>query len=711
MNDLKRTLMDIRKMRRDVRMRRETDPEKVADTLETILKEAIVLSTTDDGTMNKAAIKELKQIRRGLLAGQIDAGSKTAGFVGSFSGVLDQIDDVEKEVTSKYNEDKPKRSFADNLPSSETVISAIMTANPIMGYTLKMGRDVVASMKKSASNRKLIEKEEAQLRRERLIEQGDAISEQIETDRLQRESIEDQSSDSEADPNTQVQIDLLKGIKDEIELLTYIIEENGTKLEKETSESTERLELIHQATDDQNRLVNENNTNNGLIRAEQDLESRASGDPLGGSSDNDSDSGGLTGLLEGFFGKIKSFFAILSKGVVLLAPLIAKGAVVLGFLKLVGDFFDGFANASELTGIQDLDWMGKVKAGISHVLSGLLEPINWISEKFFGTDLMGGESREEWTKNYFDFFDNFVDNMIGMASWIGNSILDTFSGWAESSSNFISELASDAFSPLLELMQKVKNYITESIKNLVPDFARGMFGMEEVEGATNPLTDNAIVDGAKNIYSEAGEVVEKISQMPGQLKKWIGWGDDAEKPDVESNRNPNQLGETEDEIKSRSERVSLNPDLRKSNTRLERINNQSRSPIQGQHNIEESPVQGQRNTEESPIKELQPIIEKVEKSNSKVEADYETKAKVKIEQEQVRTINSQATSAGETWDAEMTRAKAMAAQNNNPIIMAPATNQTNVNNAQYTGAGSSENREPTHRRFSNNNYILGSGNL
>jgi len=54
---LKRTLMDVRKMRRDVKMRKETDPEVVSQTLETILKEAVALSSTDDGAMSKAALK------------------------------------------------------------------------------------------------------------------------------------------------------------------------------------------------------------------------------------------------------------------------------------------------------------------------------------------------------------------------------------------------------------------------------------------------------------------------------------------------------------------------------------------------------------------------------------------------------------------------------------------------------------------------------
>lgn len=90
--------MDVRKMRRDIRLRKETDPEKVADILERILKESIVLSASEDTIMSKAAIGELKQVRRDMIAGQVNAGEKTSLFVGSFSAVLDEIDKAAKET-------------------------------------------------------------------------------------------------------------------------------------------------------------------------------------------------------------------------------------------------------------------------------------------------------------------------------------------------------------------------------------------------------------------------------------------------------------------------------------------------------------------------------------------------------------------------------------------------------------------------------------
>src|SRR5690554_3838866 len=162
-SNLKRTLMDVRKMRRAIRMRQQTDPEVVSKTLDTILHEAIALSTSGDGVMSKAAIKELRQVRKSMIAGQINAGQNTGAYIASFSAVLDQIDQVSKEVQDEAKEERTeyRSSLLDNLPSTDTIISAIMTANPLLGYSIKIGRDLMTSSKKANADKKQREKLEA----------------------------------------------------------------------------------------------------------------------------------------------------------------------------------------------------------------------------------------------------------------------------------------------------------------------------------------------------------------------------------------------------------------------------------------------------------------------------------------------------------------------------------------------------------------------
>ena len=485
-SDLKRTLMDIRKMRRAVRMRAETDPEVVSQTLETILKEAIALSTSEDGTMSRAAIKEIRQVRKGLLAQQIDAGQNTSRYIGSFSAVLDTINSTADEVAKEAESERAnyRSSLSDSLPSSDTVISAIMTANPLMGYSLKMGRDLMSSAKKSSEQRRNRDKEEAQLRRRRLEEQQLVLEEQLVTEDLKRDNLE------ETTPEQDVYQRILEDIKDEIHQLNVIWGNDSQTLEEIHNESTDastRLEEIHNEDVKQNTLERQRDDLSGLQGSESDFESGNSsllGGAAGAAGQVNDESGGLGDLLSGGLGRfiqpILGIFGVIKTAGSLFLKL-GKGSLILAAVKGVYDFIDGIFRADEILGTDNIDWMDRVKVGISSVLSGLLEPINWITKTFFGTDMMGGKDKDGMTKQYFDFFDNFTDNIIGMAKWIGTSILDSFTEWTSKSADFISNLASDAFQPLLDLMETVKNFIREKISEFTPDFITKWFSDEEQE--------------------------------------------------------------------------------------------------------------------------------------------------------------------------------------------------------------------------------------
>jgi len=476
---LKRTLMDVRKMRRDVKMRKETDPEVVSQTLETILKEAVALSSTDDGAMSKAALKELSQVRRALVAQQVDAGANTTKFIGAYSAVLDNAESVTQEVSnqSKEQRDEVMSSFQDSLPSSETIISSIMTANPIFGYGLKMTRDLVSGAKKHQKNARERSKKENEMRLERLKEQERLIDEQFSTNDMQKENAEAQQKEHKG-RRKGIYADALEGIRDEIKVLTEYLNGQTDSLEqvsRETSESSESLERITENDQKMIELEREKTEGAGLRRQEKSFErEKTEGAGLrrqeksfesGGDSgldidgvpkaevDTEASDFGLAGLLGGLSGGIagiaatlltpfKSMFTFLKSGGKLLMKF-GKFGLVFAALKGIYDFIDGVFNASEILGREDVDWKDRVKVGIGNVLSGLLEPINWITEKIFGVDLIGGKSRDEMTRKYFDFFDNFTENVFGMAKWIFNIITDKISEIAESLTGFIKDLTPD----------------------------------------------------------------------------------------------------------------------------------------------------------------------------------------------------------------------------------------------------------------------------
>lgn len=441
--ELKRTLMDVRKMRRAVKMRRETDPEVVSQTLETILKEAIVLSSTSDGAMSKAAIKELQQVRRSLVAQQIDAGQNTAKYIGAYSAVLDNVESVTEQVNqeSRQQRDEVMRSFQDSLPSSDTIISAIMTANPIFGYTLKMTRDLMGTARKRQKEMQERSNRENELRLESLKEQERLIEEQFQTNQLEQENAVEQKKERTG-RRRGIYADALQGIRDEIKALTDYLNGQSDSLEKVSSEASESSESLERIIENDQKLIDmreREEADDGLKRQEALFESGDSGPALDDAEFKKKESedefggmlggilGGLTGGIAGMASALltpfTSMFTFLKAGGKLLMKF-GKFGVVFAAVKGIYDFIEGMLNASEIIGRDNIDWKDRMLAGLSNVLSGLLEPINWVTETLFGVDLMGGMDREELTKKYFQFFDNFTENIFGMAKWIFTSITD-----------------------------------------------------------------------------------------------------------------------------------------------------------------------------------------------------------------------------------------------------------------------------------------------
>lgn len=143
-------LLDVRSMRRSVKIRDETDPNKVSDILEQIIKESIHLQNAGDKGFQKKSLNELKQIRRDLVAGQINAGSKTGQMTAVYSGVIDSIEKMEQNQAKGFDSyDKTAGALKNSIPSSDSLISALMTANPIVGYGVKLVRDISRSSQES----------------------------------------------------------------------------------------------------------------------------------------------------------------------------------------------------------------------------------------------------------------------------------------------------------------------------------------------------------------------------------------------------------------------------------------------------------------------------------------------------------------------------------------------------------------------------------
>lgn len=232
-------LLDVRSMRRSVKIRDETDPNKVSDILEQIIKESIHLQNAGDKGFQKKSLNELKQIRRDLVAGQINAGSKTGQMTAVYSGVIDSIEKMEQNQAKGFDAyDKTAGALKNSIPSSDSLISALMTANPIVGYGVKLVRDLSRS---SQDSRREAAKEAA--KKLALLKGQEAYLE---------EQFKKLKEDEKKEPLVEVPDDKEKVTPVDGEPKVVIVDEDG----KDTSASPDLYDdILHEIRDDIKELV------------------------------------------------------------------------------------------------------------------------------------------------------------------------------------------------------------------------------------------------------------------------------------------------------------------------------------------------------------------------------------------------------------------------------------------------------------------------
>lgn len=432
-------LQDVRKMRRSLRLRKEQDPEVVSETLSTILREAIAVRSATGGRLGKGAVNELRNIRRALIAGQIDSGSKSAEFVGKYSMIIDQIAETETKVKKEAKQsgqsgDGVGQAIAQNLPSADMITSALITANPLMGYSVKIAKDVFSAGKR----RRRVQKDLEQRELENLNKEEKKLEEEMDSAK--------ERGDVQAQADIGPKLDM---IRDEIHALVRIwsdgdeklerivqeTEQGSSKLEQSTDATNEKLERIASESEETNRLEREQQSTSDLMRSEREYERSSFG---AGSRAADNLEKNLEetfdiqdGILSGFGGAIGGFTgAIASK---IFAPFlglyrfITKGSSILGRFARVGglitaayaiyDFVDGFANAGDILDKEESEVTitDRLRVGTASIISGLLSPVDWVLD-FFDMGFM--EDKDSFTSKIANSSNELLQFMLSPGAWI-----------------------------------------------------------------------------------------------------------------------------------------------------------------------------------------------------------------------------------------------------------------------------------------------------
>lgn len=506
-------LLNVRSMRRSINIRNESDPDKVADILEQLVKESIHLQNAGDKGFQKKSMQELKQIRRDLLSGQINAGAKTSQMSAVYSSVIDALDNMEKKAASQFDAyDKTASSLRKSMPSTDSLISALMTANPIMGYGAKMVRDLA----RSSDERRKQQKAEAMKRLAILKEQEAFLVEQFKQQEEQEKVIDDQKKQAEKEKNPNkarrgIYDAVLTEIRDEIRKLeSYWAPSDASRVDaandpkfEQNAEVVDQLEGVTEAITELTRQSVENTED--LIRAEEELEDRrdrddklermkdssTNGDPVPlldqvkskGKTDPDKEGGlfsgimggalrALSGVVLGVVGGFSGILAAFAAGGILSTMLKPFSAVVkfiggigrlalnlgtkvllpVAVIKSIYDFFDAFFNADQFLNKEDskISIKERISLGFANVIAQLTEMIDYVLN-LFGLDVIDTDGL---TVKIHEFFMGFPKMVTDMIEWLKTTTVDIYNS---------------AIDAVTEKYKDIKTSVVDSFTKIVDD--------------------------------------------------------------------------------------------------------------------------------------------------------------------------------------------------------------------------------------------------
>jgi hypothetical protein len=489
--------VDLRNLRRNINLRGIEDPAELAAELEKILMQSVTMQNSGSKLFQKGALKELSQIRNDLISGNLNAGKRTAQMVGTYSHVIDQIEGMlndNKKTNSAFSSSAD--AIRNSIPSADTFIAALMTANPIMGYSVKVLRDLSRSRKAANSERKA----EAAKRLEALRNEQQYITEQMRQVEEEKEVAEVQKDVAEKQKREYtrggIYKPLLEEINNQIKILQEIWGYEGDKKDNLEELAEQQLEAIETASQDQieamRELEEENDRDEKLTRLRDgpaddgipDIDTNTLGPNQQGSqgagnlgflgmlgAPGQALAGLIGGVVGGLTGVLSAFTLAPLKAVVRLITGVAgigsRIIAPLAIIKGLYDFVDGFLNADRIVGTPDPQLGQRLAAGFSNLFGNVAKLADWILE-VAGFDLFDSEGIEKTIYKGFEAISTGIVDAIFFVQDTVTEAIDKVKSTASGIYDSVTTAISDTINAIVSIYTSIVDAITQrvtSIKN------------------------------------------------------------------------------------------------------------------------------------------------------------------------------------------------------------------------------------------------------
>lgn len=524
--------LDLRRGNRASRLRDKTPEEAVVE-LERVLYESIAAQQSGSRMFQSSAIKELKQLRSDMQLGHVNAGSKQSNMIGAYSHVIDQLEQMENRNSGDNKKfDGTLKTLGRSIPSADTFVAALMTANPLVGYGVKIMKDIGASRLAARKARLQEKKERARIAQAEM----DHIQKMLKAEEEKEEFFEEEKGEKEKNRNT----DLEKSFEETYEPVLFEMRDTLHNIEHTLAGDLERVDTTNDLIEQQIEAERENVEDQ--IKAMEDLEKdRERNSKLKRMKDGDQNEGipkvdsvdtkatseskhggGLLNLLSGLmrgglagglmgaigglltggllkplFGIVKFMFTLGTRALALGGKLFAPIALITSIMTIV----EGFMDAEKILGMTDLNIAEKLLAGFGNLGNVLIDAIDWI------VNLIANEFGIHIPIKEF-LLETLPDIMFKHIVWWEESVTDAFNYLSKTLPDeiigFITSIPDRFIEFHLGIARDVDAVFdagVNTIKNIFKDIA------DEMTGFVKGIFDT--------IKGSVREVKNKLSKIPG----------------------------------------------------------------------------------------------------------------------------------------------------------------------------------------------------
>jgi hypothetical protein len=496
-------------MKRSMDLRAADSDEDVKAIVKKMVEAAIVAQAANKPKLMLRSIEELNQTVKDLINQVISVSEKTKKNL--VRKLTNLSDDLKKAVEAGSRGASGGGGLANILPSFDNITSAIMTANPVLGYSARL----LQTVGEGASNRKSRKLQRSQSARDGEVTADDILNDEDET-----------SSGGGGSGVISESEKYLESILDQLVTLNSIWGDGTT----ETNNKLSDLVRVEEEVKEEQRLLREQNEFDSIEeqRRRDAVDENGSGPSPTGNPQDDSLlnsilGGGVGGAIMAAVTGIASFFGPILAASTSIAGLAAKVAIIPAVIYAIYEFIEGFFNAGEILGIgeDEVTISDRIAAGVGSVVDGFLRMINSIVSTvlgFFGidTNFMPENSKQiisNSIKEIFDFYKgvfNDILSLFGFGPDQEQSLLDGVKGIAKS---------------VLSIPLALFNVVT------------GLFGVDEltiedIEKKVKEGIDNLISTVSnffKDIFDSSINFVKENIPTFSDFKSFLGFEDDKEK--------------------------------------------------------------------------------------------------------------------------------------------------------------------------------------